>query len=69
MDFLPKKFPNKQDTGHYELVHTKIENQVKLKTGSLWPCLKVFTGIKKKKLKKKIFLAWRKKIFGPPKFF
>ena len=49
---------------HYELVHTKIENQVKLKTGSLWPCLKVFTGIKKKKIEKKIFFSMEKKKFS-----
>ena len=35
---------------HYELALTKKKNQVKVKTGSLRSYLKVFTGIKKKKL-------------------
>ena len=37
-------------TWHYELALTKKKNQVKVKTGSLRSYLKVFTGIKKKKL-------------------
>ena len=49
-----------------QLTQTKFSFLVK--SINFWSYLKVYTGIKEKKLKKKIFSAWRKTIFRPMKF-
>ena len=51
---------------HYELHETKKIFLIPVKIVDLWSYLKVFTGIKEEKLKKKIFQHGEKKISDLP---
>ena len=50
-------------TRHYELHDTKKIFLIPVKIIDLWSYLKVFTGIKKKKIEKKIFFSMEKIFF------